>query len=40
MINKNFDTKYLQENYVEMYNQIQSSWAQLQASITNTMKKS
>lgn len=39
LINKNFDTKYLQENYVEMYNQIQDTWTQLQGCITNTMKK-
>jgi hypothetical protein len=39
LINKNFDTVYLQENYVEIYNQIQTTWAKLQASITNTMKK-
>lgn len=39
LIDKNFDIKYLQENYLEIYNQIQSTWAQLQASITNTMKR-
>lgn len=39
LIDKNFDIKYLENNYIEIYNQIQQSWAQLQVNITNTMKK-
>ena len=39
LIDKNFDIKYLQENYVHIYNQIQNSWLQLHIIISNTMKK-
>jgi len=38
-IDKNFDIKYLEANYVEIFNHIQQSWAQLHVNITNTMKK-
>lgn len=39
LIDKNFDVKYLQENYVELFNNIQNAWTQLQLDITNIMKK-
>ncbi len=39
LIDKNFNVEYLQENYREIYNQIQQSWTQLHVFITNTMKK-
>lgn len=39
LIDKNFDIKYLEANYVEIFNQIQQSWLQIHVNITNTMKK-
>lgn len=38
-IDRNFNIKYLEENYVQMFEQIQIGWTQLQLVIANTMKK-
>lgn len=39
LIDKNFDLVYLQENYVKIFNDIQTARNQFKISITNTMKK-
>lgn len=39
LIDKSFDINYLKKNYVQVYNQIQNSWANFKINLSNTMKK-
>ncbi len=39
LIDRNFDVIYLKENYEQIYNTIQQSWANVQVNVANTMKK-
>lgn len=39
LVDKSFDINYLKKNYVQVYEQIQKSWANVKISLSNTMKK-
>jgi len=39
LIDKNFDIKYLKENYIQIFNTIQQTWSNVQVNVANTMKK-
>jgi len=39
LIDRNFDTKYLKENYKQIFNTIQQTWSNVHVNIANTMKK-
>ncbi len=39
LIDKNFNIRYLEENYVQIFEQIQKSWEQLKISVAKTMKQ-
>jgi hypothetical protein len=39
IIDRNFDIKYLKENYKQIFNTIQQTWSNVQVNIANTMKK-
>jgi len=39
IIDRNFDVKYLKENYKQIFNTIQQTWSNVQVNIANTMKK-
>jgi hypothetical protein len=39
LIDRNFDIKYLKENYKQIFNTIQQTWSNVHVNITNTMKK-
>ena len=39
LIDRNFDIKYLKENYKQIFNTIQQTWSNVHVNVTNTMKK-
>jgi hypothetical protein len=39
LIERNFDIKYLKENYKQIFNTIQQTWSNVHINISNTMKK-
>ena len=39
LIDRNFDIKYLKENYKQIFNTIQQTWSNVHVNVANTMKK-
>lgn len=39
LIDRNFDIKYLKENYKQIFNTIQQTWSNVHVNVSNTMKK-